>query len=225
MSNMQKVKPHWAFWLPMAVCTIAVLGCITVVRGPGNQAPIWLRQEAYATAVDVALAKADAERSDPVIERRDFTQERNVVGNVAPDSIFESCTLPLNELPAHTGLIGGECTASPGVGGIRRNAQCPEKTCVVVSVRDETWSDPKAREVILSTLGDHDAVCRYAAQFGPNRRADIAAAGCGDANYPPVKIGVEVKPRLDRPCKNIPDGNGSRPICGNPGARLIMLTS
>ena len=205
------------------IAALAILRAM-IVWGDASETPIWMRQEAYGAAVDFALAKSDLSRNIPSLIAPDFTQQRDrpTKAGYLLDT-FEPCALPSSELLEHTGLAGENCTASPGIGGVRYGAQCSSKSCVMVSVRDETWADPIARQVIMSTLNDHVTVCAYALAHGPNKRSDAWAAGCGRQRYQPVKLVVEVKPRLLHPCVDIPEGKGYRPVCSNPGSILHVV--
>jgi hypothetical protein len=195
-----------------------------------NEPRFWMRSEAYQAAAEVALARSDIDRNDPSLIARDFTRHiaQNEDGGPVIDN-YTPCTLKASE------LIGADmmrkCSLSPGVGGLEREyVRCPWQTCVIVSVRSETWADPIARQVILSTLADFDKICSAARAYGPNKRFDATAAGCDrPERRERVRLAVEVKPRLFQPCvyrdvrRVAENAITYRPICANRDATLIAL--
>lgn len=108
-----------------------------------------MRSEAYQAAAAVAVARSDIDRNDPSLITRDFTlrlghgEEGHNVYNYTPCPLAGSQLIIADKM---------NCSLSPGEGGVQDNdPRCPLQTCVVVSVRSETWADPVARQTILRT--------------------------------------------------------------------------
>jgi hypothetical protein len=187
-----------------------------------------MRAEAYDAAAAAAVAQSDIDRNDPALIARDFTQQLTFTEGHHGVDHFVPCPLAGSELIGRWEAIGafGRCWLSPGLGGVRRpSSQCPWQTCIIISVRSETWADQVTREAIISTLGDFNKVCTYARAYGPNHRFDAMSAGCSRASREKVMLAIEVKPRVDRPCtyKENSDGRTYEPFCTNQGALLIKL--
>jgi hypothetical protein len=194
-----------------------------------------MRSQAYETAAAVAVAQSDAARNDPSLITRDFTQPLGHAEGELSVETFTPCPLTASELiggwgPAFARTTKkGSCSLSPGLGGVKADdPRCPSETCVVVSVRSETWADPVARQVILSTLADFEQVCASARAYGPNTRFNATAAGCDHPERrKAIRVAIEVKPRLFRPCSyeqlTRDERHYFRKTCTNPGAALVMV--